>query len=405
MPRAVDGTYGTPSNSVSPAVASTTIDPDDFNSLVGDMETAISDTVYTTGLAATDNLLTRSDGTNGKRIQTSVIAVDDSGNTSGIGTLITSGVATVGTTAGTAVKVDPSGFVEFPEVAAPSTPASGFLRAYAKTDGKLYQKNDAGTETDLSSAGGGGASGHGQCRLTKSSTNLLLSPFDGNYLIVNATACTVPDAGVTLAPTSLAANTTYYIYATASAGAINAMEASTTVPVISTATGNKGVFIKTADETRTLVGMARTSGSTAWVDSTTQRFTISYFNRRDLATVNALTSNFTTTSTSFVEAMASNRVEFLTWADELCECSVVTYNFHSGLDYTITKASFDGSNDSFALATYGTNGYPCTVLHEAFLAVGYHYATALGKVQTSGTGTWQGNASISQTNVHAITRG
>lgn len=45
--------------------------------------------------------------------------------------------------------------LEFAEGAAPGTPASGIVRIYAKTDGKLYQKDDAGTETDL--AGGGGS--------------------------------------------------------------------------------------------------------------------------------------------------------------------------------------------------------------------------------------------------------
>lgn len=38
----------------------------------------------------------------------------------------------------------------------PATPASGYGIVYAKTDGKLYFKNDAGTETDLTATGGGG---------------------------------------------------------------------------------------------------------------------------------------------------------------------------------------------------------------------------------------------------------
>lgn len=41
----------------------------------------------------------------------------------------------------------------------------------------------------------------GQCRLTKSGANLLLSPFGGNLLTVGGVNCTVPDAGVTLAQT------------------------------------------------------------------------------------------------------------------------------------------------------------------------------------------------------------
>lgn len=40
------------------------------------------------------------------------------------------------------------------EVAAPATPASGTVAVYAKTDGLLYSKDDAGVETLVSGAGG-----------------------------------------------------------------------------------------------------------------------------------------------------------------------------------------------------------------------------------------------------------
>lgn len=45
------------------------------------------------------------------------------------------------------------------EIAAPTTPASGFVAIYPKADGKLYIKDDTGLETDLTAAGGGGGSG------------------------------------------------------------------------------------------------------------------------------------------------------------------------------------------------------------------------------------------------------
>lgn len=97
----------------------------------------------------TDNRIVRSDGTS-KGVQASAVEIDDSANVSGIGALSTAGTVTVGTTAATAPIVDPSGFIQLPEIAAPSTPSSGFLRLYVKSDGKAYQKDDAGTETDLS---------------------------------------------------------------------------------------------------------------------------------------------------------------------------------------------------------------------------------------------------------------
>lgn len=49
-----------------------------------------------------------------------------------------------------------SGYLEIAEIAPPSTPASGWGRIYAKTDGKVYFLNDAGTEYDLTTSAGGG---------------------------------------------------------------------------------------------------------------------------------------------------------------------------------------------------------------------------------------------------------
>lgn len=81
------GTYTLPSNSVSPAVADTTISPTDFNTVMDDIETAMNESTYTAGLGATDNRLVRTDGTDTKKIQGSGITVDDSANMSGVAAL------------------------------------------------------------------------------------------------------------------------------------------------------------------------------------------------------------------------------------------------------------------------------------------------------------------------------
>ncbi len=48
--------------------------------------------------------------------------------------------------------------IDLPELASsPASPGSGFHRFYAKTDGKSYSKNSAGTEYDLTATGGGGS--------------------------------------------------------------------------------------------------------------------------------------------------------------------------------------------------------------------------------------------------------
>jgi hypothetical protein len=49
------------------------------------------------------------------------------------------------------------GYLVFNEEAAPSTPASGTIAVYAKSDGRLYSKDDAGTEYGPFDTAGGGA--------------------------------------------------------------------------------------------------------------------------------------------------------------------------------------------------------------------------------------------------------
>lgn len=50
-----------------------------------------------------------------------------------------------------------NGYIEAKELSSsPDTPPSGYGRIYVKSDGKLYFKNDDGTEYDLTSGGGGG---------------------------------------------------------------------------------------------------------------------------------------------------------------------------------------------------------------------------------------------------------
>lgn len=74
--------------------------------------------------SSVDNTVVRFDGTTGKLGQGSTVIIDDDGS------------------------------VTVPEIAAPATPAAGKVVLYAKTDGLLYSKDDAGVESGL--AGGGG---------------------------------------------------------------------------------------------------------------------------------------------------------------------------------------------------------------------------------------------------------
>jgi hypothetical protein len=74
--------------------------------------------------SSTDNALARFDSTTGKLIQDSTVTLDD------------------------------TGALTMPEMAAPSTPAANKVAIYAKSDGHVYSKDDAGTESDLTATGG-----------------------------------------------------------------------------------------------------------------------------------------------------------------------------------------------------------------------------------------------------------
>lgn len=74
------GTYTLPSNSVSPAVNGTPIDPTDFNTTMDDIETAIDASTYTDGLGATANFLVRTATTDTKKLSASGVSVGTTGN-------------------------------------------------------------------------------------------------------------------------------------------------------------------------------------------------------------------------------------------------------------------------------------------------------------------------------------
>jgi hypothetical protein len=78
------GTYTAPVSSWNPAVEATTIDETDWNALLADMSDALTESVYTSSLGATDNRLVRTDGTDTKKVQGSAITCDDDANLTGV---------------------------------------------------------------------------------------------------------------------------------------------------------------------------------------------------------------------------------------------------------------------------------------------------------------------------------
>lgn len=226
----------------------------------------------------------------------------------------------------------------------------------------------------------------GQCRLSKSGANLLLSPYIGNQLTIAGVAQTIPDAGVTLAPTALAANTSYFIYAYM-VGAVMTLEASATGHSTSTTAGNKGVEIKTGDNTRTLVGQARIITGIAWQDTAQQRFVASWFNRLPRQVQGAFTAQRSTSSGTVVELNTEIRIEFLIWADEIANVGPVgLFNESASTDVGFAAVGFDGTTAENTTGTSATGyGSISAPVFKLGLTEGYHYATMLAWVQTGGS--------------------
>ncbi len=237
----------------------------------------------------------------------------------------------------------------------------------------------------------------GECRLTLSGSNLLLSPYNGNRININGTLFTIPAAGITLAPTGATVNTTYYIYLYNNAGTL-ALEQSTTGHETDSNSGNE---IKSGDATRTLVGMARAVSGPSWVDSSTQRFVRSWFNPVTGCGQTFFTAPRTTTSNTFVEVDSEIRFEFVVFAGEVVHvtaCGDVRNDTVS--QNTGTAIGFDGTTPeegSMLPAASISNARMATSVTtvKAGLSEGYHYATILGRTDTTtATATWHGSTTV-----------
>jgi hypothetical protein len=233
-----------------------------------------------------------------------------------------------------------------------------------------------------------------------SSTAIRFIPYNGDCIKINGVVYQIPLGGIAgVANTSvfvngtggsnLAATTVYYVYCFNNAGTLTA-DFSTTVHTTSGTAGNTGVEIKSGDDTRTLIGMVRTNGSSQFVDAATQRFVRPWFNRPACQLQNNVSG--TTTSTTGAEINSASRIEALVWSDEVFDVSQsgTVFNGTAGGE-TYTTIAFNGTAESASgggnSAGSGTDLTAAVRIVKSGLTEGYNYATVWGKV-SSGTGTW-----------------
>lgn len=271
----------------------------------------------------------------------------------------------------------------------------------------------SGTVTSVATAyplAGGPISGSGtitsvappQCgRLSfVSATAIKFVPYNGDLIKIGGVLYQIPATGIAgVANTSvfvsgtggqnLAASTLYYVYAFNNSGTITA-DFSTTAYAMSSSAGNVGTFIKTGDDSRTLIGMVRTNASSQFADSATQRFVLSWFGRRGLGLTGVFTANRTVTSGSWTEFNSEIRVEFLSWSDEIVSANYSGGGFlNNGADQYDVSIAFDGTTPEEGAPVFqgvtAIGPVGCAV-HKSGLGEGYHYATMIGHAQSGSSG-------------------
>lgn len=235
--------------------------------------------------------------------------------------------------------------------------------------------------------------GHGQCVFSwGSSTSALLSPHNGQNLIINGVPQQIPAAGVSISNSGLAANTFYLVYAFMNSGVMT-LEAVTTGHV----TASNGIEIKSGDATRTLVGAILTSPTATFSTTNNLYSVITWFNRRNIS-LQPVASLATITTNVAQELNTNARCTFATWGDE---CVIVTATCYVSNNTSSSAEVFgigvDAANVYSGLAANGNiafSGAAVTLSANVTptLSQGGHFATCVGQ---SGSGTSNFNQIIS----------
>lgn len=154
-----------------------------------------------------------------------------------------------------------------------------------------------------------------------SATQCTLSRCNGTSISVNGVMLTIPSAGVVIDNTGLSANTRYYAYAYSSAGSL-AVEWSATAPTNKytglDAAGNRN---KTADTSRTLVGMATTNASSQFEWNITNRMVRSWMNDAGVTVQCQYASSNAVSSPTYAEIHSGYRAKVLLWEGEVYSVS------------------------------------------------------------------------------------
>lgn len=240
-------------------------------------------------------------------------------------------------------------------VAFPSTPTVGQVFQTWQWDGTKWIPTPRATFPQCGWFGIVGAS---------PSQSVQFVPYKGDLIKINGLIYHIPAAGITAVATScfvngvtgaLTAGGTYFVYVFNNGGVL-ALDFSLTGHVASTTGGNVGTEIKSGDDTRTLVGIVRTSGtapsSNSFSNDVASRLVRPWFNRQ------TVTMYYSSSATGIFGGQTFN-CYFVNWAGEAVTASASCSGYATGAALimscavTLNGSVAVGTNSNWASSTWG----------------------------------------------------
>ena len=238
-----------------------------------------------------------------------------------------------------------------------------------------------------------------------SSTLLSFKPFNGDLIKINGQIYNIPAAGIVgmantgvfvngVAGQNLAASSLYYVYCFDNAGVLTG-DFSLTSHGPSVTAGNVGTEVKSADDTRTLIGMVFTGAGAVFSNTFASRNVASWFNRRRVAFNGASTAGASSAGASIAEISGGSRAAFLTWALEAVEVILGGCTQNNVVDgLTFSNIGLDAGMTSQAAQSCISQHYAVSAFCPANAAAmiepgeGSHFVSPTGNVAGGGTGVW-----------------
>lgn len=190
----------------------------------------------------------------------------------------------------------------------------------------------------------------GQCYLSLSGGNLLLTRRNGRSIFVAGAYRPIPAAGITLSPSGLTTGTLHYVYVKWTGSAL-ALDVSTTGWIVDPETGCP---VKSDAPGWTLVGMAYVVAGPAFADTDGQLYVLSYFNRKPKTSRTQFSTGRSTATGAWIELHTEIRNLFLTWADEEVFFDVMGSGGSTGTVNFATSVGFDGTTPEIGAPYFET---------------------------------------------------